>query len=812
MNKKILSSLIITMLIVSVLVMPLPQFTSAEVLQVTLSADIGNVGDEITVSGYVTAVVGNVSIYWDSEANQLVEVAVSVSTYGYEYAGYFEADIEIPEDVVGDHYIIVKDPDGKTDVKTFTIEPKITLSPSRALPEDTVTVTGTGFTAESAITLTLSNSRTWTLETDPESVETSTKGSFECSFTIPSDVTYTGSYTPYTVTAKDGADKTASAELKVGATVTISPTSGPSGTVVTVTGEGFTADASISIKLDTTACELVDSITVGDDGTFTGQFVVPTLAKDTYTVAVTDGTITADYVKFEVTGTTSIKVSSPAGAPGDMITITGENFTDIAGVEVTIDFGTLAGYATATTDENGTFTLTITIPDIPVGKYDITATDDYGLTDTYADFRVAITTLTILPSSGPSGSKVHVVGGGFTETTAFNITINGKLMVDGEDTTDSDGNLDIYVYVPTVDAVGTYTITVMDAEGVKATEDFEVTGVTQITVSPSRSATGANVNIELKYFTAVAGTSVELTIYNLTSDGDVDDKFDLWQYITADEGYTTEKVDKDGSFKGTFKLPDDFTIGDYYINATDDNGLKAEVSFSVVEPEIIIYTGADEYYPGDKIAFYAKCQFDYSNVTIYVYDPDNFKYEVTDLNIVTLVGNYYTGTVSFTLPADAVIGTWTWNTTIGGLTKNGTFTVSEKPTVVVLSEEVSKLKADVISLAQQVSDLSDIVTAQAADIDALSSDVSNLKSSVSDLKTAVSDLSDALSTLSGDVSNVASAVSNAQSAAEDASKAASAAQSAAGISTAVYGAVILSLIAAVAAIMSIVILQRKIAG
>ena len=807
MNKKILSSLITTLLIVSVLVMPLPQFTYADVLQVTLSKDTGNVGDKITVSGYVTAVVGNVSIYWDSEANLLDEVAVSVSTYGYEYAGYFEADVEIPEDVVGDHYIIVKDPDGKTAVKTFTIEPKITLSPSRALPGDTVNVTGTGFTAESAITLTLSsNSKTWTLETSPESVETSTKGSFECSFTIPDDVTYTGSYTAYTVTATDAASKSATAELKVGATVTLSATSGPSGTVVTVSGRGFTADAEISITMDSTSCAVLDTITVADDGTFGGQFVVPTLAKGTYTVTVTDGTITADYVEFEVTGTTSIEISPLAGAPGDTITITGENFTAMSGVKVTVDFGTLAGYATTTTDENGTFTLAITIPDIPVGKYDIKATDDYGLTDTYADFRVAITTLTILPSSGPSGSKVHIVGGGFTETTAFNVTIDGKLMVGGEDTTDSDGNLDIYVYVPTVDAVGTYTVTVMDAEGVKATEDFEVTGVTQITVSPSSSATGAKVNIELKYFTAVAGTSVDLTIYNLTSDGDVDKKFDLWQYVTADEDYTTGEVDKDGSFKGSFTLPDGFTIGDYIINATDANGLKANVSFSVIEPEIILNTGATTYYPGDKVAFYAKCQFKYENVKINLYDPNGFKYEVVDLDIVTPVGNYYTGTVSFTLPSDAATGTWTWNTTIGGLLKNDTFTVAEKPTVVVLSEEVSKLKADVASLAQQVSDLSDTVTAQAADIDALSS-------AVSDLQSAVSDLSDALSTLSGDVSNVASAVSSAQSAAENASTAASAAQSAvSGIQTAVYGAVILSLIAAVAAIMSIVIMQRKIAG
>jgi len=805
LNKKTLSSLIATLLIVSVLVMPQMQFASADVIKVTLEKNTGKVGDKVTVSGYVTAVVGNVSIYWDSEAVLLAKVSVSVKYYGYGYGytGYFNTKIEIPEDVVGDHYIIIKDPDGKTAVKTFTIEPKITLSPTRALPGDTVSVTGKGFTAKSTVTLTLSNSsKTWALTTDPKTVKTDEKGTFDCSFKIPKDVTYTGSYTAYTVTAKDGASKSATAELKVGATVTLSPTSGPSGTVVTVSGRGFTAKKTITITMDGTSCKTVGSIKVGDDGTFEGKFVVPTLAKGKYTVSVTDGTIAADYVTFEVTGTTSIKVSPLAGAPGDTITITGKNFAAKSGVKVTIDFGTLAGYATTTTDENGTFTLAITIPDIPVGKYDIKATDEYGLTDTQSDFRVAITTLTILPSSGPSGSKVHVVGGGFTENTDFNVTINGKLMVNGKNKTDGNGNLDIYVYVPTVDAVGTYTITVMDKKGVKATESFEVTGVTQISVSPSSSATGAKVNIELKYFTAnaTAGkTTVKMTIYNVTSDGDVSKKFDLWQYVTASKGYTKGEVDKTGTFKGTFKLPSSFATGDYIINATDTNGLKAKVSFSVVPPEIILNTGATTYYPGDKVAFYAKCQFDYENVTINLYDPNGFKYEVVDLDIVTLVGNYYTGTVSYMLPSDAALGTWTWNTTIGGLLKEGTFTVAEKPTTVALSEDVAKLKADVASLAQAVSNITDIVTTQASDIETLSTAVSNLQS-------AVSDISDAVDTLATDVSSAKTAAENASTAAEAAQTAVS------GIQNAVYGAVILSLIAAVAAIMSIVIMQRKIAG
>jgi len=233
-----------------------------------------------------------------------------------------------------------------------------------------------------------------------------------------------------------------------------------------------------------------------------------------------------------------------------------------------------------------------------------------------------------------------------------------------------------------------------------------------------------------------------------------------------------------------------------------------EVSFSVVEPTVIVYTGATEYMPGDTVAFFAKTSFKYTEddeLKINLYTPEEFLIEIP-LVVETKAGELYSGSATYLLPSDAVLGTWFWNTTISGITRNGTFTVVEKPTMAGLSVEVSRLKEDVASLADTVEDLSDIVGDQASDIAALSK-------AVSDLRSAVSDLSDALSTLRGDVSNVASAVSSAQSAAEEASKAAAGAQSAAsGIQTAVYGAVILSLIAAVAAIMSIIIMQRKIAG
>jgi len=560
-------------------------------------------------------------------------------------------------------------------------------------------------------------------------------------------------------------------------------------------------------------CPVVSAIKVASGGTFEGEFIIPTVAVGTYTINATAGGVSGT-LSFKVTGTTKITLSPTSGAPESSVTIEGVNFAAIADTKVTIDFGDMTAYATTKTNSTGGFKTTVTVPTLKLQEYSVTAKDAKGLSAT-AKFRIALTTLAVSPSSGPTGTKVLIVGQGLTPDKKFNVTIGGKLMINGTGTLDQYGDVPdgTYVYVPTMDA-GDYTITVMDEEGVTATASFTVTKTTEIVLSPSSAPQNYIVTIKLNNFIAAVNKTITLKIYNMTAEGEIywEDYIDYATYkLTPSSGFYNDTsgyplTDKTGCFEGKFTVPTSLALGDYYINATDTSGLTDLISFSVVKPTVIIYPGATEYMPGDTIAFFAKCTFDYTDQVINIYTPSGFKIVVSDLDVVTKIGDYYTGTVSWILPSDAELGTWVWNATIGGQTVNGTFTVVEKPTTATLSVEVSKLKEDVASLSEKVEDLKTTVSAQAVDIDELSEAVSSLTSDVSAL-------SDALSTLIGDVQNVASAVSEAQSAAESASEAASAAQSAAaGISTAVYGAVILSLIAAVAAIMSIIILQRKIAG
>ena len=902
MDKRILSSLITAILIAAVLSVPQAQAGTVTVYLNGNTVCEAHVGDTVVVNGTNPTPGGLVKVYWKNMApeNKLNETRSIALGYGYGY-GQYECTIKVPEAAYGSYAIIVLDEQsGETGVATLNVMPKITLSPATALPGDTVTVKGTGFTANAEVSKILIKNENTIDVTPSETVEINASGTFQCTFKVP-DL----DYGEYEVEVIDSNDQSATATLKVWATITLSVNKGPSGTIVDIIGRGFTkAEKSVTIKMikeeTETTCKTLDTIKTNSSGIFTGKFVVPTLDKGVYTVKASDEEGKWATATFEVTGKTAIKVVPPVAAPGETITIKGYNFTAMKDVVVTIDFETLTSYATANTTENGEFTATITVPEVQVGTYTITAKDSYNLSAS-TTFKVAITTLTILPSSGPTGTRIHIVGGGFESGKEFNATINGKLLILEENETSNTGAIDTYAYIPTVPA-GTYTITVMDETGIKAEETFTVTATTKITVDPSSAPENYTVSITLEYFTAAGNnqnTSVSLSMYNLTADGKVDWIYkDLWNNITieAEEGYKNGYVDATGTYKGKFEVPK-LDVGTYIINATDANGLTANVTFEIVKPTVIVYTGANEYLPGDRVSFFAKCTYNYTNQVINLYTPSGFKIPITDLDITTKIGNYYTGTVSYILPADAETGTWTWNTTIAGVTVNGSFTVTTRTTagaleqrilklksdvsslsdvvdklsdiidkqasdigklsssvgtlsdtvgslkrdvsslseiigklssmvhtqasdisklsssVSTLSDTVSSLKRDVSSLSDVVGRLSDMVRTQASDIGKLSSSVSTLSSTVGDLATSVSSLKSDVEKLASDVKALSSAVSATQSAAEEASKAASSAQSAvSGLQMAVYGAVILSLIAAVAAIISIIIVQRKIAG
>ena len=115
--------------------------------------------------------------------------------------------------------------------------------------------------------------------------------------------------------------------------VTLSVTSGPPGTVVTITGSGFTA-ASYTVTFG--AIQVVPSTTIAG-GAISAVFAVPLLPRTStpYNVTVTATGDTVNIPTFTITP--AISISSSSGEVGDVINVSGNGFAPSSVVNILFD-------------------------------------------------------------------------------------------------------------------------------------------------------------------------------------------------------------------------------------------------------------------------------------------------------------------------------------------------------------------------------------------------------------------------------------------------------------------------------------------
>jgi hypothetical protein len=96
---------------------------------------------------------------------------------------------------------------------------------------------------------------------------------------------------------------TVSQNFTTSAEASFGPTSGPVGTAVTVTGQGFGASAPLSLTWDGEVIEGSAGLATTASGTFNVTFFVPASPAGNYTISVSDGTVTKT-AAFSVQATT----------------------------------------------------------------------------------------------------------------------------------------------------------------------------------------------------------------------------------------------------------------------------------------------------------------------------------------------------------------------------------------------------------------------------------------------------------------------------------------------------------------------------
>src|SRR5207245_4560429 len=120
---------------------------------------------------------------------------------------------------------------------SVSLTPTISLNPTSGPAGTNVTVTGNNFSPNSAIVISYDGASVTTI---PASTTTDLTGSFSATFTVPASTA--GSHT---VKATDASANSASVQFTVTPSISLTPTTGPTDTVVTIKGTGFATKSGI---------------------------------------------------------------------------------------------------------------------------------------------------------------------------------------------------------------------------------------------------------------------------------------------------------------------------------------------------------------------------------------------------------------------------------------------------------------------------------------------------------------------------------------------------------------------------------------
>jgi hypothetical protein len=562
---------------------------------ISISPTSGPPGTSITVVGSNFKLSSTVTIFFDLDSDGQVDPGETVGTATAGSSGAFSTIVSAPTLPSGSYSVRATDGVNTALGVTFTITPAISLSPTSGSPGTTVTVSGSGFAASASGVVWFDSNNNGALDSgEPSaSVTASATGTFTATLTVPTVAAGT-----YNIRADvpSGGTVEASASFTVPTpSISISPTSGPPTTPITVTGSGFNVGASGVVWFDSNNNGALDSgepsasVTASATGTFTATLTVPTVAAGTYNIRAdvpSGGTVEASAT---FTVTSAISLSPTSGPPGTSITVTGSGFAASASGAVWFDsdgdsvLDPGEPSASVSTGPLGTFTATLTVPTVAAGTYNIRAdVPSGGTVEASATFTVLIPSITVSPTSGPPGTSISVSGTNFIPGASGSVwfDLDGDSILDAGEpsvsvTASGTGTFTATLTVPTV-AAGTYNIRadVPSAGSVEASATFAVTFA--ITLSPTSGSPGTTVTISGSGFAA----SVSGVVWFDTDNDNVVDAVEPSVSVTASAT---------GTFTATLTVPT-VAAGTYYIKADvpSGGGPEAAASFTVLIASITV--------------------------------------------------------------------------------------------------------------------------------------------------------------------------------------------------------------------------------
>jgi hypothetical protein len=226
----------------------------------------------MTISGVNATANGEVRFY-------VMSYLLLGTSMANESGGYLK-EFPVPAVPLGTYSIMVLDvTSGDSASTTFSVEPRILLTPSHGGFNDEISVKGDGFNSYSDIMFTFDG-----MDVSPSPLPyTDFLGSFTASFYVP--LTPNGTYT---FTVDDYYGGSASTSFDVVPKLILWPTSGAPWTLAYVEGYGFAPNVNITTHFGPVNITPDPFLTTYSDGSFGVPFFVPDLTNNIYSVVATD--------------------------------------------------------------------------------------------------------------------------------------------------------------------------------------------------------------------------------------------------------------------------------------------------------------------------------------------------------------------------------------------------------------------------------------------------------------------------------------------------------------------------------------------
>jgi hypothetical protein len=325
--------------------------------------------------------------------------------------------------------------------------------------------------------------------------------------------------------------------------LSISPTKGPVGTEVDITGSGFASRKDITIKYDTTDItdELEGDTETDSSGEFSSTIAVPESTKGDHTISVT---VSGDKAEAEFTVEPAITISPKEGAVDDRVTVSGTGFARMKDVTITFDGDEVGG---ETTGSSGSFDAQVNVPELGAGEYEIKAEDESN-NSAKATFKisteVSISPTTSANSPGHVGQDVTISGTGFKPD--YDITITyASTPVTFHTTSQSDGSFSYTLEVPPSEA-GEHTITATDSVS-SMSVSFVMESTPPATPPPLQPYMEGKVKSEAYFDWEDATADIDGT-----SEQSLPVTYDL--QVATDENFTNKVINKTGLTTSEYTL------------------------------------------------------------------------------------------------------------------------------------------------------------------------------------------------------------------------------------------------------------------